>query len=346
MTENNEMELIGTALQNFDRVSAGLALLEKNYKGMLYDVESPMGMEHAKAARAAIREPRYEVERVRKSAKAPILALGKRLEAEATRITNALLTLETPIDEQIKSEEDRKKQEKLAKAAAEAKRIQEIQARIEGIRAWPVKAAGKPSSLVQQMTQTATDYRLEGFEEFTDTAAGALDSSRAALAGILAERLSHEAEQERIKAERVELDNLRAAQAERTRIEAAEQAKAAAAAKALHDAEARAQAETLRLEREENARVAAVRKAELDRQAAEQREAHDAEAARIAADRAELERQQAELRKASEPKPKSRKPVQNPGRAAIVQVLADHYAVDDAVPRRWLKEIDWEQEVA
>lgn len=335
MTENNEMELIGTALQHFDRVSAGLALLEKNYKGMLYDVDTTMGMEHAKAARAAIREPRYEVERLRKSAKAPILALGKRLDLEATRISNALLTLETPIDEQIKSEENRKEQEKLAKIAAEAKRVADIQSRIDGIREWPAHAVGKHSSLVKQMLQTATDYRIEGFEELTGSATSALESSQAALSGILGERVWHEAEQERIKAERVELDKLRAEQAERAKAQAAEQAKAAAV-----------QAEEVRKERETARAEAAQRQAELDRQAEEQRKAHAVETARIAAERAELERQQAEMRKASEPKPKPRKAVHNPGRVAIVQVLAEHYSVEVAVSRRWLKEIDWEQEVA
>lgn len=339
MSENNEMELIGTALQNFDRVSAGLALLEKNFKGMLYDVETAMGMEHAKAARAAIREPRYEVERLRKSAKAPLLALGKRLDAEATRITTALLTLEAPIQEQIKGEEDRLEREKLAREAAEAQRVADIYTRIEGIRGWPVQASGKHSSLVQQMMQTAVDYRIEGFAEFTDTASAVLESSRAALSGILNERVTHEAEQERIKADRIELEKLRAEQAEHAKVAATEQAKVAADAKRLQDVE-------LRKEREENARIAAVRQAELDRQAEEQRKANAVEAGRIAAERAELERQQEMLRKASEPKPKPRKAVQNPGRDAIVQVLAEHYSVDTGVTRRWLKEIDWEQEAA
>lgn len=335
MSEHNEMELIGTALQQFDRVAAGLALLEKNYKGMLYEVDTSMGMEHAKAARAAIREPRYEVERLRKSAKAPILALGKRLDAEATRISNALLTLETPIDEQIKSEESRKEQEKAAKAAAEAERIAAIQRRIENIRSWPVTAAGKSSVIVQQILDTARESKPdESFQEFLESALTAWTTSGHALAGILAERVAHEAEQERIKAERIELDRLRAEAAERNRIAAAEQAKAAAL-----------QAEEMRKERELARAEQLKRQAELDAQAEEQRKENAAQAARMASERAELERQQEELRKASEPKPK-RKAVQNPGRDAIVQALADHYSVDATVVRRWLKEIDWEAEAA
>lgn len=334
---DNEIELISTALANFDRVAAGLALLEKNFKGVLYQVDTPLGMSHAKAARTQIREPRYEVERLRKEAKAPLLSLGKRLDVEATRITNALLTLENPIDEQIKTEEDRKEQEKIAKANAEIARVANIQRMLDGIRNWPVNAAGKPSSLVSQQVNNARDYVIDPavFEEKTDEATAALESSRAALAGILAERLAHEAEQERIKAERIELDKLRAEQAERDRT--------AREVQALENAR---QAEIVRQERCENERIARVRQDELNRQADELRREQAAQTGRIAAERAELERQQEALRKASEPKPKPRKAILNPGRAAITEVLAEHYSVEATVARRWLKEIDWEQEAA
>ena len=348
MTENNEMELIGTALQNFDRVSAGLALLERNYKGMLYDVETPMGMEHAKAARAAIRDPRYEVERVRKSAKAPILALGKRLDAEATRITNALLVLETPIDEQIKAEEDRKEREKLAKAAAEAARVAEIQRRIDAIRMWPASAAGQPSSLVLTMVASANEYRIETavFAEKSEEAAAALEASKYALAGILSERQTHEAEQARVVAERAELAQLRAEQEERDKASRLAQAQADADAKIVRDAELKVQRDRLAAERAENDRIASERRLELDRQETEARKVREAENARLAAERVDLARQQEALRIANLPKPKAKKAVQNPGRDAISEVLAEHYSVHAVTVRQWLKEIDWEQEVA
>lgn len=345
MTENNEMELIGTALQKFDRVAAGLALLEKNFKGVLYEVDMPMGMAHAKAARKAIRDPRYELEQIRKDAKAPLLALGKRLDSEATRITTALLVLENPIHQQIKNEEERIEREKQERAQAEAVRVAQIRARIDVIRAAPSTVAAKGSEAIQA---AVTDYESraidESYAEFREEAATALTTTLLALRSLHDQAKEREAEAERIKAERIELDKLRAEQAERNRIAAAEQAKAAAEAKAIADAEAKAQAAVLRHEREENARIARERQAELDRQAEEQRRANAAEATRMAAERAELERQQEALRKANEPKPKPRKAVQNPGRDAITQVLADHYSVDATIVRRWLKEIDWEAE--
>lgn len=55
-----DIEQVQTALTEFDRVGAGLAQLAKNYSGVLYDVETPQGLAHAKAARLALRTPRYE----------------------------------------------------------------------------------------------------------------------------------------------------------------------------------------------------------------------------------------------------------------------------------------------
>lgn len=331
MSDNTEIELIGTALQNFDRVAAGLALLEKNYKGVLYEVETSLGLAHAKAARAAIREPRYEVERLRKDAKAPILALGKRLDAEATRITNALLTLEEPIHQQIKSEEDRIEQEKLAKAAAEAARVAQIHSLIDGIRAWPANAVGKPSLMVSQMLNDASNYRIEEsvFQERTEEAKGVLLISVTALNGVRSERIAHEAEQERIKAERIELDKLRAEQAERDRL-----------AREVQAVENARQTEILRQERAENDRIARERQAEFDRQAQEQRTAQAAEQARMAAERAELERQQEAIRKANEP-PKPSKRI--PTRGEILDVLAKHYNVQVLTIEKWMAMIDWER---
>jgi cation transport ATPase len=80
-------------------------------------------MEAAKAARAEIREPRFAVEKVRKAAKAPLLAIGRRIDAEAVRITEAILAIEEPIDGQIKAEEARKVAEREAKRAAEVERL-------------------------------------------------------------------------------------------------------------------------------------------------------------------------------------------------------------------------------
>lgn len=125
---STELTEVTKAVAEFDRVALGLASLREKYGSVVYDVATTAGMTDAKAARLAIREPRYEIERIRKAAKAPILALGKKLDSEAAQITGELEKLEAPIDGAIKAEEERKEREK---NAAEQQRLAEERAEFE-----------------------------------------------------------------------------------------------------------------------------------------------------------------------------------------------------------------------
>lgn len=255
---HNELELISTALTNFDRVAQGLAQLEHTYKGVLYEVDTSLGMAHAKAARAAIREPRYEVERVRKGAKAPLLALGKRLDAQATRITNALMALEAPIVEQIETEEARKEAEHQAKLAAEAKRVADIQARIDGMRNAVIGLAGYPPAIIDQYIEEVDAIPIDAsFAEFAQVAGDVKTATLARLQELRAASVAHEAEQRRIKEERAELARLRA-------------------------------------EEDARQRTAIERRAQLEQEERNARAVRHAEDLRLAADRADFEEKQRE----------------------------------------------------
>jgi hypothetical protein len=347
MSDNKDLILIDSALQDFDKISAGFALLEKNYKGVLYDTDETIGMEHAKAARAAIRDPRYRVEQIRKSAKAPLLAIGKKLDAEAARLTGALLQLEEPIQAQIKQTEERVERERLARAQAELDRRTRIESRIQDIRNLIVAVANLPAEAITPHIVSLRDVAIdESFEEFKQQAADAKTATLSRLVELREAALERDAEKARIAAERAELAKLRAEQEERQRTAAeadaaarAERDRLEALAKAERDAEharqvaaAQAHAEEIRQQR-----------AALEREAEDQRKAQAAEAGRLAAERAQFEAEQAE---ASKPKPRGRPGIKNPGREAIVEVLANQYSVDKEVVRRWLREIDWEQEAA
>lgn len=344
---NTDIEVVTKALTDFDLVAAGLEQLNKNYKGMLFDVETPNGMAVAKAARAALRNPRYEIERIRKEAKAPLLAIGKKLDSEAARITAEILKLEEPIDQQIKNEEQRKERERLAKVEAEQKRIAAILARIEAIRLLPSRAIGKTSAEVKRLLDEAAAIIIDNdFAEYAPQANTALQTTILALQGAHAERLNHEAEQARIVAERAELERLREEQAKRDQAERARIAAEEAAAKAARDAETAAQAEALRVQR-----------VELERHAQQLRATQEAEAARLAEVRATLEREQAEAkRKADEAEAKrlaeeaaertrkedalrAAKKAKYPGDAAILDALAKHFDVSEQVVRGWLTQL-------
>lgn len=339
-----DIETVTTALVEFDKVTAGLAQLQKTYTGVLYDVEKPSGMEMAKAARQVLRQPRYAIERIRKEAKAPLLAIGKKLDTEAARITAEIMKLEEPIDQQIKAEEDRKENERLAKIAAEAKRVADIQARIESIRALPVRASGMPSAQIATIQAEAAAIVIDGrFQELSEQASTALAQSVAALAGLHAGAVAAEAEAARVAAEREELTRLRAQQEERDRVERERLAEEGRKAREAQAAEVARQQAELAAQRAEQERAAQV---ERDRLAAERREQE-----RIAAEqRAQLERERAELaaeqeraRKQRETEEAAKRIAQRPTDDEIVSVLAGHYKVDAQIVRSWL---GWQVEAA
>ena len=110
-----EIELIEQAtneIAEYNPVEAGLVELRSRLENVSYDVTTTKGMAVAKADRAEVRALRTSLEAKRKEIKAPAIAHCKLIDEEAKRITAELLKLETPIDEQIKKEENRKYREK------------------------------------------------------------------------------------------------------------------------------------------------------------------------------------------------------------------------------------------
>lgn len=352
------LDHVSQAVARFSAVSAGIAALREKYEKVIFPVDTADGLKDAKEARLAIRQPRYEVERIRKEAKAPILAIGRQLDAKAKEITEALMALEEPIDTAIKHEEGRKERERLAKIAAEQKRVEDIQERIAEIRG-AVQAVtsvtGLPSSakvadFIGDVERIAVD---DSFMEFRPQAEDAKTATLATLRQMHAAAVEREAEQERIKAERAELERLRAEQAkreaeERQRLEAeaakerarieAEQAKERAA----REEQARKEREALEAQRKqqeaerkaieaENRRLAEERAALERAQAEERRKAEAAERKRLAEEAAE--------RKRKEEAEKAARKAKFPGEQAIVDALCEHFGVPVEVVMKWLGEL-------
>jgi hypothetical protein len=329
---STELTEVTKAVAEFDRVGAGLAELRKQYGNVVYDVTTAPGMNDAKAARVAIREPRYEIERIRKSAKAPILALGKKLDSEAARITSELEKLERPIDTAIKAEEDRKEREKEARIQAELARVTGLQERVAELRGCPNLSASSGSELIAGHISDLEKLPVDdSLEEYQQAGADAKAVGLARLRDLHAAALAHEAEQVRIKEEREELARLRA-----------EQKKRDDEAKAARDAETARQNAELKKARE-------AQEAETARVRAEQA----AEAKRLADAAADLVRQQEALRKAQEPPPApppTTAPVSRRGVAVpvpkadeIIGVLSKHYRARPDTIIEWLRAIDWKQ---
>lgn len=284
-TDRAELVKVETALVEFDKVEAGLEELRAKYKGTVYDVLTPAGMKAAIAARADCRTPRVAVEKVRKDAKAPVLALGRTIDSRAAYITAELSALEDPIDAQIKSEEKRKEDERLAAARAEQERLTKIEddRKAEEER----KLAEQRAELAKQ--QAALD-KAKAEQEERDRAARAKIEEEERAARLRIEQQERVARLQREEADRVarkarEEEERKAAEAmraERERLDASrreeEDRQRAARAEAEAAARREREAEQVRLEAEaaEKRRLAdeaAARQREIARKAAEQADA-------------------------------------------------------------------------
>lgn len=210
---------MSTSIQEYSKTDAALADLAARFKGIVYDVTTGTGMAEAKVARAEIRGYRVDLEKVRVEIKAPALERCRQIDAEAKRITAALVELEQPIDALIKTEESRKEREAMERAMVEQRRIDGIKASIESIRQIPANCVGKPSTkLAETLATLSRSLPPDGFAEFQAEAEAVIRASLAQVEAMLAGVQAQEAEAERIKADRAEIVKLRAEQAERDRI--------------------------------------------------------------------------------------------------------------------------------
>lgn len=317
-----DLTKIEDTLTEFEKITDGLADLKARFPSdLVYDVSTTKGMAEAIAHRAAWRDPRINVEKLRKIGKAPVLALGKNIDARAAWLTEQLLAGETPIDEQIKAEEARKEAVKQAKINAEFGRVQAIQEAIAEYSMTAMWASGQPSATIaaeiERMRAVEPDPRV--FQEMIEQAKAAKTSALIKLDMALKARLHEVAEAAKLAAERAELEELRrAAAAQRVKDEAAavearrvEDARVAAERKAAEAELAAQRAEQKRLDAE-----ATAARAEADRAAREQREADQR---RIDAERAEQLRQQVQA--------------DAERRANIAQVEAADKKLRDAAPK-------------
>jgi hypothetical protein len=85
-----------------------LAVFEEEYSSIIIDCSTPKGMKSAKDCRKEIKDARLNLEDLRKETKAPVLAKGKQIDAEAATIKEKLDVLYTKFDDSIKAIENKK----------------------------------------------------------------------------------------------------------------------------------------------------------------------------------------------------------------------------------------------
>lgn len=240
----------GKAIVAYSRTEHALAILRDKYKGATYDLTTTAGDKAARAARLELKTLRTDLEKKRAELKAPALLFGKTIDSEAARLTAEIQALETPIDAQIKADEKRREDERIAKEQAEAARRKVHTDGIAKIAGYVEQAADLPAARI----------------------AAGITYTVAALRALHAKAVAREEEAARLDAERIEQARI-----------AAEQAETARKLKEQQDELDRQRAEVQ--QREE--RIAAEERAKLEREALERAAAERLQAeAAAAAERA------------------------------------------------------------
>lgn len=275
----------GNVIVQYGATEAALAELRQKHQGVVFDLTTTRGDKEARAARLELVTLRTSLEKKRKEFKAPALEFGKKIDAEAARITCEIVALEKPIDEQIAADEARREAIRAEKVRIEAERVAAIQARISAIRACLARCNGiSAERIANGIAQVeAIAITPEQFAELVSDAETAKAETLAGMRELHAATMAREQEAARLEAQRVENERIAAEQrAEAERLaeisrqieaqQAAERERFAAEAKSQADALAAQQAEIDRQRRELEAAQARAQ-ADADAKARAERDA-------------------------------------------------------------------------
>lgn len=264
-------------LDPIQRIQAGL--IELKAQAGPFDISTTAGMKAARQFRALCVKARTALDAAYEKVNRPLLDTQRAARDLKKAITEEILQLETPVDEAITADEQRRERERAERQAAEEQRIAAIQRRMAAFSSYSVRAMGEPSGVIEDLIRELVAREPDAtFEEFRARAAEAHAAALQSLRDLLPKVLAQEAEAARLAEERARLEAERRADEERR----AEQAR--------QEAEERAQRD--REEQAERDRIAAEREAERQAEVARQQAEREAQAARM---REERERQQAEL---------------------------------------------------
>ncbi len=207
----------GQAIVAYSRTEHALSILRDKYKGATYDLTTTAGDKAARAARLELKTLRTDLEKKRAELKAPALLFGKTIDSEAARLTAEIPALETPIDAQIKADEKRREDERIAKEQAEAARRKVHTDGVAKIAGYVALATDLPAERIAAGIAYLEALDLAGFEEFITEATETRARTVSALQALHAKAVNREAEAARLEAERVEQARIAEEQAETAR---------------------------------------------------------------------------------------------------------------------------------
>lgn len=197
MTSLNEVniETGKVEVEVFNKTEAALAELRERY-GVVPSLDTEEGYNFVKDGLKELVSLRTSLDAERKRIKQPYLDAGRIIDAEAKRITEALVELETPMKDAKKEFDDREKRMK-------EERLARLCTKIEGIRSWVVRARNQQSATIAEMIEEVDSIdTAEDFFELSKEAAEAKNETLERLNEMYTERLAFErSEQERKQAE-------------------------------------------------------------------------------------------------------------------------------------------------
>lgn len=314
-------EQTGTTLTMPERARTALGLIDVETKlkelvaksSTITVITNADGREQVHASMMALKNQRITIEKAGKAARDDA---NKFADAVIER-ENLLVAIVTPEETRLKNLRDAwdtaREAERKAKIEAERNRVAAIQQDIEtALGCIPTLALGCTAAQLESTIRdvVALEITAERFAEFAPIATAAKQSTLTKLREMLTKQSAIEAEQERLRLERIELERKTAEQQEANRLEreriAAEQAEAKrkadeekAAAEVERQAKIDAELARMRAERAENARIAEEQRQQREREDAERAERQRLEDEQRQAEQrsrqAELQRQQAEI---------------------------------------------------
>ncbi len=239
IVEGVTLERVEQDIRKFGIADAAIAELKARFAPLqIAGVDDLQGFEAVKRARLEVRKYRTKVEEVRKALKADSLEYGRRVDAEAKRITGLILEVEGDLQaKETAIEQERLRIAQEAQRALEARRAQRVEAlRVAGIEFDGLSYCSRycETRLQQSEIDSLEDANfallVQGAAQAKQEAeAAALAAEQARQAAEAAERARLQAEQEALReqqralaaeraameAERAELARLRAAEAQR-----------------------------------------------------------------------------------------------------------------------------------
>jgi chromosome segregation ATPase len=204
---------------------AAILELEKKHRGL--KVSDNKELKTATAARKEVRDLRIAVQNRNKDLKKSLNNAKKSIDAEADRIITKLQAIESPLDTEIKNYQEEQERIKREEREKEAKRVADIQQRIDAFYNNAKNLHGKTAAELLEKLELFTDCVNSDtfdYQEFSIQAQKAKDEVMVELHNAHKIKKEQEEEAARIAEERKKIEEEKA-ELERQRQELAEQAR-------------------------------------------------------------------------------------------------------------------------